>query len=119
MSSLEICAVLHAQILMNILGPTVEPTHICVVSQLETQYLIHSLTASTRVLLPESTGTISAPFFLMARQLTAWRTISLVPINILHLRPNFFAAILSILPAYPAPVSPIMYFFLALLHISA
>ena len=35
--SLEICAVLHAHILTKIFGPTVEPTHICVVSQFDTQ----------------------------------------------------------------------------------
>ena len=48
-NSLEICAVLHPQIFTNIFGPTVLPTHICVVSQFDTQYLIHSLTASTKV----------------------------------------------------------------------
>ena len=34
---------------LKILGPPVDPTHICVVSQFDTQYLIHSLTASTSV----------------------------------------------------------------------
>ena len=48
-NSLEICAVLHPQIFTNIFGPTVLPTHMCVVSQFDTQYLIHSLTASTKV----------------------------------------------------------------------
>ena len=60
---------------------------------------IHSLTASTSVWLPVYTGTISAPFFLIASTLGLCLFMSLAPINILHLRPNFLAAIDNIFPA--------------------
>ena len=76
---------------------------------------MHSETASTKVLLPESTGTISAPKLFILKQLIACLAISFVPIKILHFRLNFAAAILNIFPAYPAPVSPTIYFFPSLL----
>ena len=48
----------------------------------------------------------SAPFFFIALTLGCCLSISFAPIKILHFKPNFLAAILNILPAYPAPVSP-------------
>ena len=66
---------------------------------------------------PEVTGTILAPFFFMASTLGLCLFISFAPINILHLSPNFLAAIESIFPAYPAPVSPTINFLPALLAI--
>ena len=72
-----------------------------------TQSRSASFTASFSVLLPDSTGMTLAPSSRIRKTLSAWRSMSSVPMYTAHSSPSSAAAVAVATPCWPAPVSAI------------